>query len=386
MTPLEETRGILADLVAFPTVSSDSNLELIAYASDRLSSLGANISLSLDETGGKANLFATIGGERDGGIVLSGHTDVVPVEGQEWSSDPFVLTERDGRLHGRGTCDMKGFIATCLAMAPRFAEVELKRPLHMAFTYDEEVGCLGARSLVDELRKAVFKPTVVIVGEPTLMRVIEGHKGCYEYTTEFTGFEGHAARPDLGVNAVEYATRYITRLLELGEEIKRFAPESSRFVPPWTTLQVGRIQGGIARNVIAGHCEVEWEMRTVQRGDADFVKNGIGAYVEDVLKPAMRRISPDADIVTRTIGEVEGLQVASQSEARDIVFELTGSTEAEVVAFGTEAGLFQDCGMSTVICGPGSIEQAHKPDEFIELAQLQAGIDMLHGLLGKMMR
>jgi acetylornithine deacetylase len=384
MTQLQETRRILADLVAFPTVSADSNLELVAYASDLLSSLGANISLSLDSSGGKANLFATIGGERDGGIVLSGHTDVVPVEGQDWSSDPFNLEERDGRLFGRGTCDMKGFLAICLAMAPRFSEAELKRPLHLAFTYDEEVGCLGGRALVEELKSADFRPSAVIVGEPTMMRVIEGHKGCHEYTTEFTGLECHASRPDLGVNAVEYAARYISRLMELGEEVKRFAPPNSRFEPPWTTLQIGRIQGGMARNVVAGQCEVEWEMRPVMARDGDFVKSSIQTYVDEVLKPEMRRISPDADIVTRTIGEVAGLQVVSDSEAREIVAELTGSNEADVVSFGTEAGLFQACGISTVICGPGSIEQAHKPDEFIEIAQLQAGIDMVEGLLQRM--
>lgn len=384
MTQLQETRRILADLVAFPTVSADSNLELVAYASDLLSSLGANISLSLDSSGGKANLFATIGGERDGGIVLSGHTDVVPVEGQDWSSDPFNLEERDGRLFGRGTCDMKGFLAICLAMAPRFSEAELKRPLHLAFTYDEEVGCLGGRALVEELKSADFRPSAVIVGEPTMMRVIEGHKGCHEYTTEFTGLECHASRPDLGVNAVEYAARYISRLMELGEEVKRFAPPNSRFEPPWTTLQIGRIQGGMARNVVAGQCEVEWEMRPVMARDGDFVKSSIQTYVDEVLKPEMQRISPDADIVTRTIGEVAGLQVVSDSEAREIVAELTGSNEADVVSFGTEAGLFQACGISTVICGPGSIEQAHKPDEFIEIAQLQAGIDMVEGLLQRM--
>lgn len=384
MTQLQETRRILADLVAFPTVSADSNLELVAYASDLLSSLGANISLSLDSSGGKANLFATIGGERDGGIVLSGHTDVVPVEGQDWSSDPFSLEERDGRLFGRGTCDMKGFLAICLAMAPRFSEAELKRPLHLAFTYDEEVGCLGGRALVEELKSADFRPSAVIVGEPTMMRVIEGHKGCHEYTTEFTGLECHASRPDLGVNAVEYAARYISRLMELGEEVKRFAPPNSRFEPPWTTLQIGRIQGGMARNVVAGQCEVEWEMRPVMARDGDFVKSSIQTYVDEVLKPEMRRISPDADIVTRTIGEVAGLQVVSDSEAREIVAELTGSNEADVVSFGTEAGLFQACGISTVICGPGSIEQAHKPDEFIEIAQLQAGIDLVEGLLQRM--
>lgn len=386
MTTLAETRRILADLVSFPTISSDGNLEMVAYISDLLSSLDANISLSLDGTGTKANLFATIGEERDGGIVLSGHTDVVPVEGQEWTSDPFQLTERDGRLFGRGTCDMKGFLAICLAMAPRFAEAELNRPLHLALTYDEEVGCLGGRELVRELRKAAFKPAAVIVGEPSSMRVIEGHKGCYEYTTVFTGLEGHASRPDLGINAVEFATRFVARLLELGNEVKRRAPGGNRFVPHWTTVQVGRIQGGMARNVIAGQCEVEWEVRTVRHEDGEFIKSALSAFVDEELKPEMRKLSPEADIVTHTIGEVEGLQVVADSEARDLVFELTGTDGAEVVAFGTEAGLFQSCGISTVICGPGSIEQAHKPDEYIEIAQLEAGIDMVEHLLQRMSR
>lgn len=386
MTTLAETRRILGDLVAFPTVSSDGNLELVAYVSDLLSSLGASISLSLDATGTKANLFATIGEEADGGIILSGHTDVVPVEGQDWSSDPFTLVERDGRLYGRGTCDMKGFLAICLAMAPRFAAADLKHPLHLAFTYDEEVGCLGGRELVRELRKATFKPAAAIVGEPSSMRVIEGHKGCYEYTTIFTGLEGHASRPDLGVNAIEIATLFVGRLLELGGELKRRANPNNRFEPHWSTVQVGLIQGGMARNVIAGQCEVEWEIRTVQPEDADFIKTGMHAFAEDQLKPAMQRVHPEADIVTHVIGEVEGLQVVPSSCARQLVSELTGANDAEVVAFGTEAGLFQSCGIPTVICGPGSIEQAHKPDEYVEVAQLEAGIAMMDRLLERMSR
>ena len=386
MTTLARTREILAELIGFPTVSADSNLELITYAATLLSEAGAALSISRDETGEKANLFATLGPPIDGGIVLSGHTDVVPVEGQEWTSDPFVLAERDGLLFGRGACDMKGFIAACLAMAPAFAELDLKRPLHFAFTYDEEIGCFGARALMDELVRAEVKPSVAIIGEPTEMRVIEGHKGCYEYTTEFTGLEGHASEPERGVNAVEYAARYIARLLDLGEALKTRAPAESRFEPPWTTLQVGRMAGGVARNMIAGSCEVEWEMRPVQKSDADFVKSDIGAYVDTILRPAMQAVSPDANIVTRTIGEVEGLQVATESEARAIVSELTGATEADVVAFGTEAGLFQAAGMSAVICGPGSIAQAHKPDEYIALEQLQACLDMLGKLKTKMSR
>lgn len=380
MTDLTRTRDILGHLIAFPTVSSDGNLDLITYAADLLSDAGAAIAISRDSSGQKANLFASFGPAGDGGIVLSGHTDVVPVDGQDWASDPFCMTERDGRLYGRGACDMKGFIAACLAMAPAFARQELRRPLHLALTYDEEVGCLGAQALMAEIARAGVRPSVAIIGEPTEMQVIEGHKGCYEYTTEFRGLEGHGSQPERGVNAVEYAVRYVSRLLEIGERLKSRAPQGSRFDPPWTTLQVGRMAGGAARNVIAGQCSVEWEMRPVSGQDADLVKSSIGAYVDEVLRPAMQAVSPVADIVTHTIGEVEGLTVASESEARAIVFQLTGAAQADVVAFGTEAGLFQAAGMSAVICGPGSIAQAHKPDEFIALDQLAACVNMLDRL------
>lgn len=380
MDPIDRTCEILGELVAYPTVSSDGNLELITYAADLLSDAGATLSFSRDESGSKANLFATLGPQGDGGIVLSGHTDVVPADAAEWTSDPFVMTRRGDRLYGRGTCDMKGFIAAALALAPRFAEMDLVRPLHFALTYDEEVGCLGARSLVKEIASAGVRPAVAIIGEPTGMGVIEGHKGCYEYTTEFTGLEGHGSQPDRGVNAVEYAARYIARLLDLRERLKQRAPAKSRFDPPWTTVQVGSICGGTARNVIAGSCAVEWEMRPARSDDADWVKTDLGVYVDTVLLPAMRAVSPDCSIVTHTIGEVEGLQVVDRSEARDIVCELTGCRDADVVPFGTEAGLFQAAGISSIICGPGSIQQAHKPDEFIEIGQLAACLEMLDKL------
>lgn len=383
MALIDETKAILGDLIAFPTVSSDGNLELIAYAAERLTACGATISISRDEEGRKANLFATMGPEIDGGIVLSGHTDVVPADG-EWTSDPFTMREAGNLIYGRGACDMKGFIAAALALAPHYAQADLKRPVHFAFTYDEEVGCLGGRQLVEEIRQMGIRPSTAIIGEPTSMGIIEGHKGCYEYTTEFTGLEGHGSRPELGVNAVEYAVRYIARLMELGEAMKARAPDGSRFEPPWTTLQVGRIEGGSARNVIAGHCAVEWEMRPVRAEDADEVKSQLHAYCTHTLLPAMRAVSPEADIVTHVIGEVAGLKPVSENEAREIVAELTGANEAGLVAFGTEAGLFQTLGMSAVICGPGSIEQAHKPDEFVSVMQLQQCIDMLAGLRGRL--
>ena len=308
--------------------------------------------------GGKANLFATIGPWRDGGIVLSGHTDVVPADEAEWTSDPFVLRDDGARLYGRGTCDMKGFVAAAIAMAPVYAALPLARPVHFAFTYDEEVGCLGALQLVEALRARALRPAAAIIGEPTRMRVVEAHKGCCEYTTRFTGLEGHGSNPDAGVNAVEFAVRYVARLLALRDALKARAPAASPFVPPWTTVQVGRIDGGTARNVIAGHCAVEWEMRPVDPADATFVKSILAEYAETELLPAMRAVHPGAAIETEVIGEVAGLAPAGLNEARDIALALTGGNGTDVVAFGTEAGLFQSLGMSAVVCGPGSIEEA----------------------------
>lgn len=386
MQTLDRTRDILRDLIAFPTISSDGNLELVAYAAELLSNAGARLSIARDETGAKANIFATLGPEGDGGIILSGHTDVVPVEGQDWTTDPFSMTERDGLLFGRGACDMKGFVAACLAMAPRFAEVELTRPLHFALTYDEEIGCFGARALVREIAAMGIRPAIAIIGEPTGMGVVEGHKGCYEYTTEFAGLEGHGSNPDRGVNAVEYAARFASRLLELRDSLKQRASPTSRFDPPWPTLQIGRMTGGAARNIIAGQCTVEWEIRPIRISDADFVKHEIDAYVADTLLPAMREVYPEASIVTHVIGEVEGLAVEDQSEARDLALSLTGEPGATMVPFGTEAGLFQSAGISAVICGPGSIAQAHRPDEFIAVDQLASCIGMLERLRHEMSR
>lgn len=217
---LEETRTLLQALIAFPTVSSESNLDITRFLADRLDSLGARTEIWTDETGLKANLFATLGPDKEGGIVLSGHTDVVPVADQDWSSDPFDMLERDGRWFGRGTCDMKGFVAATVAMASQYAQLELKRPVHFAFTYDEEIGCFGAQALARTLEHSNIRPALAIVGEPTMMRVIEGHKGCYEYSTHFTGLEGHGSGPDLGVNAVEYASRLVSKLLTLKDELK----------------------------------------------------------------------------------------------------------------------------------------------------------------------
>lgn len=377
---LSETVTLLDRLIGFPTISSDSNLAMIADLAARLTDVGARVELFTDDTGAKANLFATLGPEGDGGLILSGHTDVVPVAEQDWSSDPFVMREEGGRLYGRGTCDMKGFIAAAVVMAQDYAALDLKRPLHFAFTHDEEVGCLGARALVPELEKRGLKPSMAIIGEPTRMGVIEGHKGCCEYTVRFSGLEGHGSAPDRGVNAVEYAARYITRLMELRADLMLRAPENSRFVPPWSTINIGSLRGGVAHNVIAGKAELEWETRPVQKGDLAFVKDAVAAYVEEHLLPAMRAVHPEASIETEVIGEVAGLDVLPENAARDLVAGLVGANGADVVPFGTEAGLFQEMGMSVVVCGPGSIEQAHKPDEYVAVDQLGACLDMLEKL------
>ncbi len=384
MSKLEETLPILKDLIAFPTVSADSNLAMIDYLATSLEDAGARVDVFHDETGNKANLFATIGPEVDGGIVLSGHTDVVPARENDWTNDPFEMVLRDDHLFGRGTCDMKGFIAATIAMAPALARHAKKRPLHFAFTYDEEVGCLGGQALVDSLQAKGIKPGVAIIGEPTMMRVIEGHKGCCEYTTRFEGRGGHGSTPDLGVNAVEYAVRYVSRLLELREQMRDRAPKDSRFNPPWTTINTGSLIGGVAHNVIASHAAVEWEMRPVVDADGAFIREEMHSYIHNTLLPAMQNVWPDASITTEVIGEVAGLIPMVDNEAKQFMMAMTGANSADVVAFGTEAGLFQSIGMNVVVCGPGSIDQAHTPDEFVSVDQMRQCLSMLEKLEEKL--
>jgi acetylornithine deacetylase len=377
---LSQTIAMLDDLIAFPTVTDQSNLEMVAYLAERLEDAGAKIDLFYNDIGDKANLFATLGPDVDGGFVLSGHCDVVPVVDQVWASDPFDMVERDEKLFGRGTCDMKGFVAAATVMAPYFATKVKDRPVHFSFTYDEETGCFGAQDLVGSLTEKGVRPTMALVGEPTMMQVIDGHKGCYEYTTHFKGLAGHGSAPDLGVNAVEFGTRYISKILELKEELKTRAPKDSGFVPPWTTFNTGYLKGGSAHNVIPDHASVAWDMRPVQASDAHFVKTELEKYSQTVLLPQMQAVYPEAEIVTEILSEVDGFEPMAQNPARDLIMELTGANGTDLVAFGTEAGLFQQMGMSVVICGPGSIEQAHKANEFVAIDQLQQCLDLLERL------
>ena len=379
----EDTLLILGDLIGFPTVTSETNLDLIDHAEAILTEVGAATSRTYDEHGLKANLFATIGPAVDGGVVLSGHTDVVPAETETWTGAPFVATRRGQKVFGRGAADMKGFIACALAMAPRFAEADLGVPVHIALTFDEEVGCKGAPLLLAELARTGPRPAVAIVGEPTSMRVVVAHKGCYEYTTTIRGLEGHGSAPDRGVNAVELAARYVGRLLELRREFAARADADSPFDPPGTTISVGTIAGGTARNVVAGECSLDWEVRPVRREDADHAVATMAAF-EDELLAEMRAVDPEASIETVTVGAVDGLEPRTGTPAFALVRRLLGDTGVDVVSFGTEAGLYQQAGIPAVVCGPGSIDVAHRPDEHVAIDQLERCLEMMERLIDEL--
>ena len=375
-----KTLEILSELIKFQTVSGTSNVELIEYCEKKLNSLGAKSFKTYDEKKLRVNLFSTLNGKKElngGGIILSGHTDVVPASTKDWSSNPFIATERDKKIFGRGSCDMKGFIACTLALAPYFSSANLKKPIHFSYTYDEETACQGAPVMLKELKKRKIDCSVCIVGEPTNMKAIQAHKGCYEYSTHFYGLAGHGSAPDKGVNAVEYASKFINKLMELRQELKKREPKNSIFTPPYTTLQIGRIKGGIARNVIADQCSVDWELRPVIFEDGEFVNKTMDNYVKDFLLPEMKKTYPASKIKIEIIGEIVGFNKEEKSEAVNLICNLTGDNSRDVVSFGTEAGLFQELSISTVVCGPGSIEQAHKIDEYVSFDELKLCLKML---------
>ena len=376
---------ILSDLIAFKTVSGEDNNSLINYCDKILNKLGATSFKTYDDEKKRVNLFATLKAKipsKKKPIIFSGHTDVVPVS-KDWNTDPFIATIKDEKVFGRGTCDMKGFIACTLAYAPIFSKTNLDRDIHFSFTFDEETACQGAPLLINELKKKGMNSGICIVGEPTSMKIIDAHKGCYEYTTYFKGLAGHGSAPDKGINAVEYAVKYISKLIELREILKTKVPKNSVFDPPYTTIQIGGISGGIARNVIADRCQVDWEMRPVIKKDGEFVNNEMDKYVSTKLLPEMTKVFPKSLIKKEIIGEIIGFNRMEKSEACEFISSLTGDNSREVVSFGTEAGLFQEIGISTVVCGPGSIEQAHKIDEFVTLDQIKKCLVLLEGIKNK---
>ena len=373
---------ILTDLIAFKTISGEDNSSLIDYCDDILKKLGATSFRTFDEEKKRVNLFATLKAKKESDkkpIILSGHTDVVPVS-KGWSTDPFTATVKGDKLYGRGSCDMKGFIACALAFAPIYAKSNLDRDIHFSFTFDEETACQGAPILIEELKKREIKNGICIIGEPTNMKIIDAHKGCYEYTTYFKGLAGHSSAPHKGVSAVEYASRYVNKLIELREKLKDRAPKDSIFDPAHSTLSIGGIFGGIAHNVIADKCQVNWETRPVVKEDAIFLNQELDKYANDVLLPEMKKVFPDASIEKDIIGEIVGFDREQKSEACELISSLTGDNSRQVVSFGTEAGLFQEIGISTVVCGPGSIEQAHKINEFIILEELKKCLNLLDGI------
>ena len=376
---------ILTDLISFQTISGQDNNSLINYCDDILKKNGATSFKTYDDDKKRVNLFSTIKAKKTNGktpIILSGHTDVVPVS-KGWSTDPFKATIKGDKLYGRGSCDMKGFIACALAYAPIFSKANLDRDIHFSFTFDEETACIGAPILIKELKKRGFTKGICIVGEPTNMKIIDAHKGAYEYTTYFEGLAGHSSQPHKGVSAVEYAARYVTKLIELRQKLKDRVQKDSIFTPPYSTLSIGGIFGGIAHNVIADKCHVKWETRPVIKEDAKFLNSELDKYVNEELLPAMKKVYPESNIRKEVIGEIIGFDRDKDSEACEFVSSITGDNSREVVSFGTEAGLFQEIGISTAVCGPGSIEQAHKIDEFIKLDEIHKCLNFLDGVKDK---
>lgn len=375
---LERAISHLADLVGFASVSAVSNAPAASHVATFLGAQGARVRAS--DAGGKVNLWATIGPEAPGGLVLSGHLDVVPVEGQNWTHPPFELTRTQGRLYGRGSCDMLGFVACVLAMVPDLVARPLARPVHIALTHDEEVGCLGAQRLVAELAARGAAPALCLVGEPTQLRVVEAHKGCNEYTTRFVGLAGHGSAPGRAVNAALFAARHVCGLQQIAAGLRG---ADTPFDPPETTISIGAIHGGSAHNVIPERAEVQWELREARPGDAADVLARVTA-LEAALQAEMQALHPGAAVTRTVIGEVAGLMPQTPHPMRDLMLALTGENRALSVPFGTEAGLFQGLGAATVVCGPGDIAQAHTADEFITETQMAACLDLLARLFSRL--
>lgn len=373
---------LLAQLVAFDTTSRETNLPLIAWVEKYLDSHGiAHLRVDYEQDR-KTNLYATIGPDAPGGIVLSGHTDVVPVDGQPWTSDPFTLVERDGNLYGRGTADMKGFLAVALAMVPAFKAMPLKKPIHLAFSCDEEIGCKGVRPLVEHLRDHVNKPSAVIVGEPTLMQVVNGHKSAVRFVTEVTGHESHSALTDRGVNAIMVAGELISEITRLRHDMIEMGDPTGRFDPPYSTIHIGTISGGTANNIVPRHCSFNWETRLLPGFDEDFVPRRMEA-ARKRLEPAMKAVAPATGIHIEQANAVPGLAAEDGSPAELLALQCSHTNSTHTVSYCTEAGLFQQAGMPAVVCGPGSIEQAHKPDEFIAVSELRKCEDFMLRLARK---
>jgi acetylornithine deacetylase len=377
MTPERVTAEDMLDrLVGFETVSGRSNRALLDFVHDYLGRHGIAARIVPNAAGDRGNLFATIGPQTAGGIALSGHTDVVPVEGQPWSTNPFVAARKDGRIYGRGTADMKSFIAVALSLVPAFRALPLRRPIHLCFSYDEEIGCVGVPSLLHLLGRELPLPALAIIGEPTGMKVVNAHKGIWAQRTTITGRDGHSSAPERGANAIAHMAQLIARLEQLAGELRdegaAAAVPGVDFDPPWTTVNLGIIEGGTALNIIARTCALVWEFRPLPGVDAAAIRARVDDWLATRLAPALRQRAPEGTIETASMCAVPALVPEPGGLAESVALRLTGANRAETVSFTSEGGQFQECGISTVLCGPGSVSEAHQPDEFVALEQIAA--------------
>jgi len=365
---------ILKKLVSFDTTSFKSNLDLIKFIENYLNDLNIKSELIYDETKNKANLFTTIGPNLQGGIVLSGHTDVVPITKQNWTSDPFILTERDNKLFGRGSSDMKGFIAIVLSRVSTMVEKKLKKPIHLAFSYDEEIGCVGVHSLLDLIKKKSINPEFCIVGEPTSMEMVIGHKGKHAYDVKVDGLSCHSGQAPYGVNAINYASKLINYIEEINKEKSIKGPFDNEYEIPYSTLHTGLIKGGTILNIVPNLCQFEFEIRHLAEDDPLEIIQRIKQYTEELLIKEMHNISSKTNIEINEKINYPGLNISESISPVKQVKELLGNSSHKKVIFGTEGGLFKrELNLPTIICGPGSIDQAHKPDEFISIQQIEKG-------------
>jgi acetylornithine deacetylase len=381
MSDVARTLELLTRLIAFDTTSRNSNLALIDWMEAFLAERGIASRRVFNADGAKANLYALIGPSVEGGIVLSGHTDVVPVDGQPWTSNPWVLTQRGDKLYGRGAADMKSFLALALAHVDEALKANLKRPIILAFSYDEEIGCLGAPSMISEIVRDMPRPAAVIVGEPTSMRVVSAHKGVRSFIVEVTGREAHSSLPDTGVSAIMEALKLMTLVAEMGQQAR--AISHAHFHPAAPTMTIGRVEGGTAANILARKCSFVWDLRTVEVAEADAIEARFRAAA-DVLDGEIKQRAPEGGVSITRRSNTAGLALERDSAAEQIARALTGDNETRAVAYAAEAGLFQRAGIPAIICGPGSIEQAHQPDEWIELAQIAEGAAFIRKLIARL--
>jgi acetylornithine deacetylase len=368
---VQSAKDILTALVGYDTTSRNSNLDLIAWVEGYLDRHGVKHERIYDETGKKSNLWAVIGPKDVPGYVLSGHTDVVPVDDQNWTDSPFKLTERDGKLYGRGSTDMKGYVACCLAAVPDMLKAPLKKPLHLAFSYDEEVGCWGVRRMIPKIAEGPARPIACFVGEPTEMDVVIGHKGKRSFKVTVHGRTCHSSLAPLGVNAVEYAARVIAKIRDIADRLATSGTRDELYDVPFTTGHTGYLHGGTALNIVPDIATFEFEFRVLSTDKSDTLANEVIDYARNVLEPEMKKVAPEAGFVFEDRSEFAGLDTAADAEVTLLAKQLTGQNSHRKVAYGTEGGLFQKAGIPTVVCGPGNIDQAHKADEFIRITELE---------------